>query len=211
VRVLRQQLEQGINCVATTSVGRLFDAVAALAGVKQSIGYEAEAAMHLEALAAEAGHATTSYALPVLPGEPLRIDWRPAVVRIVEDVGAGVDPAVVAARFHAGVATAIVEVCSQLRSRTGITTVGLTGGVFQNVLLVKLAVESLRAAAFDVLVHERVPPNDGGLGLGQAIVARLSGGSIRRVGPATPGSRRDEVIHGDVFAVDSVEGKPFSP
>jgi hydrogenase maturation protein HypF len=147
----------------------------------------------------------------VLPGEPLRIDWRPAVVRIVEDVGAGVDSAVVAARFHAGVAKAIVEVCAQLRSRKGITTVGLTGGVFQNVLLVKLAVEALRAAAFDVLVHQRVPPNDGGLALGQAIVARLSGESIRRVGPAASGSRRDEVIHGDVFAVDSVEGKPFSP
>jgi hydrogenase maturation protein HypF len=172
VRVLRQQVERGINCVATTSVGRLFDAVAALAGVKQSIGYEAEAAMNLEALAAEASDATASYALPVLPGEPLRIDWRPAIVRIVEDVGAGVDSAVVAARFHAGVATAIVDVCTQLRSRTGITTVGLTGGVFQNVLLVKLAVESLRAAAFDVLVHQRVPPNDGGLALGQAVLCR---------------------------------------
>ena len=173
VRVLRQQLERGINCVATTSVGRLFDAVAALAGVKQSIGYEAEAAMHLEALAAEAGDATASYALPVLPGEPLRIDWRPAVLRIVEDVGAGVESAVVASRFHAGVATAIVEVCAQLRSRMGITTVGLTGGVFQNVLLVRLAVEALRAAAFDVLVHQRVPPNDGGLALGQAVIGRI--------------------------------------
>lgn len=179
VRVLRQQLERGINCVATTSIGRLFDAVAALAGVKQSIGYEAEAAMNLEALAAEAGDPTASYALPVLPGEPLRIDWRPAVLRIVEDVGAGLDSAVVAARFHAGVATAIVDVCTQLRSSTGINTVGLTGGVFQNALLVKLAVEALRAAAFDVLVHQRVPPNDGGLALGQAVLCRTGESKLR--------------------------------
>jgi hydrogenase maturation protein HypF len=173
VRVLRQQLERGITCVATTSVGRLFDAVAALAGVTQSIGYEAEAAMNLEALAAEAVDATVSYALPVLPGEPLRIDWRPTVMQIVENVQAGVDSAVIAARFHAGVATAIVDVCTRLRSTSGINTVGLTGGVFQNVLLVKLAVEALRAAAFDVLLHERVPPNDGGLALGQAVIGRI--------------------------------------
>jgi hydrogenase maturation protein HypF len=175
VRVVRRQLEVGINCVATTSMGRLFDAVAALAGVTQSIGYEAEAAMHLEALAAGAGparDARAAYPLPVIAGEPLRIDWRPAVAGVVADVLAGVGVAVIASRFHTGVAGAVVDVCDRLRCATGITAVGLTGGVFQNALLVRLAADGLRDAGFDVLLHERVPPNDGGLALGQAVLGR---------------------------------------
>jgi hydrogenase maturation protein HypF len=171
VRVLRQQLERVINCVRTTSMGRLFDAVASLAGVKQSIGYEAEAAMNLEALAG-ASCADGSYSLPLLGGDPLQIDWKPAVARIVDDVRGGVAAATIAARFHAGVAAAITDVCTHLRSTTGISTVGLTGGVFQNALLVQLTVAALQRADFDVLLHERVPPNDGGLALGQAVVSR---------------------------------------
>jgi hydrogenase maturation protein HypF len=172
VRVLRQQVDSGLNCVTTTSVGRLFDAVASLAGVKHSVGYEAEAAMNLEALAAGASHTGESYALPISAGKPLRIDWRPALASIVEDVEAGLGAALIASRFHAGVAAAIVDVCTQLRSTTGIGTVGLTGGVFQNAWLVRLTVAALQAAGFDVLLHERVPPNDGGLALGQAVMCR---------------------------------------
>jgi hydrogenase maturation protein HypF len=171
VRVLRQQFDSGLNCATTTSVGRLFDAVASLAGVKQSVGYEAEAAMNLEALAAEASYTGESYALPISAGEPLRIDWRPAVASIVEDVQAGRGAALIASRFHAGVAAAIVDLCERLRSTTGIGSVGLTGGVFQNAWLVRLTVAALHAAGFDVLLHERVPPNDGGLALGQAMLA----------------------------------------
>ena len=177
-RVLRRQLETGLHCVATSSMGRLFDAVAALAGVKQSIGYEAEAAMNLEALA-DATHADVEpYPLPIREAEPLaarqplRIDWRPLGVEIVADVRAGVRPGVIAARFHRGVAAMIVEVCGRIRAATGIHAVGLTGGVFQNVLLVQLAVAALEAEGFQVLVHGRVPPNDGGLALGQAVLAR---------------------------------------
>ncbi|MDA1039676.1 MAG: carbamoyltransferase HypF, partial [Planctomycetota bacterium] len=188
-RVLRQQLESGLNCTASTSMGRLFDAVASLAGVKQSIGYEAEAAMNLEALAA-VSHENGSYPLWVLDGDPLRIDWRPAVAGIVGDVLGGVATATIAARFHAGVAAAITDVCMHLRSTAGIDTVGLTGGVFQNATLVQLTVKALQSARFDVLLHERVPPNDGGLALGQAtIVARAgSGDQPCRLQPAR-GSR----------------------
>jgi len=176
-RVLRRQLEAGLHCVATSSMGRLFDAVAALAGVKQSIGYEAEAAMNLEALAAAAG-VVESYPLPIRDQQagsaagPLRIDWRPLVAGIVADVQAGVGPGVIAARFHRGVAEMIVAVCGRLRAATGIAAVGLTGGVFQNVLLVRLVITALEAAGFTVLVHAQVPPNDGGLALGQAVLAR---------------------------------------
>jgi hydrogenase maturation protein HypF len=169
MRVLRKQFDTGLMCVTTTSVGRLFDAVASLAGVKQSVGYEAEAAMNLEALAA-ASREDGSYPLPLLSGDPLRIDWRPAVAGIVGDVLDGVTAVTIAARFHAGVAAAIADVCTLMRSTTGIGTVGLTGGVFQNAVLVQRTVAALQAASFDVLLHERVPPNDGGLALGQAVV-----------------------------------------
>jgi len=170
-QLLRRQLEQGLNCIATSSMGRLFDAVAALAGVTQSITYEAEAAMNLEALAARAD-ASGAYDLPILAGEPMRIDWRHAVKAVVRDVLAGVGPDDVGGKFHRGVAATIAAACGRLREATGIELVGLTGGVFQNALLVELAVDALHAAGFTVLLHEQVPPNDGGLALGQAVVAR---------------------------------------
>ncbi|MFM7035730.1 MAG: carbamoyltransferase HypF [Planctomycetia bacterium] len=172
IAVVRRQLDTGLACVATTSMGRIFDAVAALAGVKQSISYEAEAAMNLEALAAGANDTGEAYAMPIIAGEPLRIEWRPAVAGIVEDLRGGVDAAVIASRFHRGVAGVIADVAIRLRQRSGINAVGLTGGVFQNVLLARLTVDALHAAGFTVLLHERVPPNDGGLALGQAVIAQ---------------------------------------
>jgi hydrogenase maturation protein HypF len=178
-RVLRQQLEKNLHCAETSSMGRLFDAVAALAGVTQSITYEAEAAMRLEALAEGAADATDGYPLPVGDGEPLVIDWRPAVDAITRDVLAGVAAAAIAARFHRGVAAMIVDVCRRIRAATGIGAVGLTGGVFQNPLLVRLAFAGLGAAGFEVLMHHRVPPNDGGLALGQAVLARAARRSAR--------------------------------
>lgn len=171
-RILRRQLETNLHCSATTSMGRLFDAVAAIAGVKQSITYEAEAAMNLEALAATAPAADDAYELLIEDGVPLTIDWRPAVARCVDDVLAGVERGVVAARFHRGVAGLVTEVCRRVRGATGINAVGLTGGVFQNALLVRLTAATLRDAGFDVVLHDRVPPNDGGLALGQAVLAR---------------------------------------
>ena len=171
-------------------MGRLFDAVASLAGVRHEVSYEAEAALNLEALAAGEGDAG-SYAFAVPSGEiagaepsvagvgsrapaaaPLRIGWRPVIAAVVSDVVAGTPAARVAARFHAGVAAMIVEVCSRLRASGAGETVGLTGGVFQNAVLVELASASLAAAGFRVVMHRGVPPNDGGLALGQAVSGR---------------------------------------
>ena len=172
-RVLGQQFAKNIHCVATSSMGRLIDAVAALAGVKQSITYEAEAAMQLEALAAGATDEGGAYAFDVYDGVAMRIGWQPVVRAVVADVLAGMPPDRIAARFHMAVARMIVEVCARLRARGAGGTVGLTGGVFQNALLVQMAIDELHQAGFEVLVHQRVPANDGGLALGQAVLARV--------------------------------------
>ena len=179
-RMLAAQLDRNVACAATSSMGRLFDGVAALAGVRHSITYEAEAAMNLEALAARA-ECDGSYAFHCVPGEPLRIDWRPVVRAVAADAGAGAPASAIAARFHRAVATMIADVCARLRAGAAIDAAGLTGGVFQNALLVEWAVDALHRHGFEVLLHERVPPNDGGLALGQAVLAscgRAAGSSL---------------------------------
>jgi hydrogenase maturation protein HypF len=172
-RLLGQQLDRNLNCVATSSMGRLFDAVAALAGVKQSITYEAEAAMNLEALAGEAAGEDRLYAFTIRVGSPARIGWQDVVREIAADAIAGVSAQAIAARFHRGVAKMLAETCRQLRSEGAGNVVGLTGGVFQNALLLRLAIDELHLMGFEVLCHERVPANDGGIALGQAVLSRV--------------------------------------
>lgn len=172
LRLLRQQFERNLNCVATSSMGRLFDAVAALAGVKQSITYEAEAAMNLEALAGEAAGDSGAYRFTMRDSAPARIGWQGVVREIAADALAGVSAAAIAARFHRGVAEMIAEACARLRAEGAGNTVGLTGGVFQNAVLLRQTIDELHRAGFEVLCHERVPPNDGGLALGQAVLGR---------------------------------------
>jgi hydrogenase maturation protein HypF len=169
-RVLRRQLETGTGCVACSSMGRLFDGVAALAGLRQSVTYEAEAAIALEAVAGADDDGAYGFMIGV--GDPLPVSWRGVVAAIVADVLAGVPAAVIAGRFHRGVAAMIAAVCGRLRGPGAGPVVGLTGGVFQNALLTRLAVDALRRAGGDVLLHERVPCNDGGLSLGQAVLGR---------------------------------------
>ena len=163
------QIERGINTVPTTSMGRLFDAVSALAGVCRTATYEAQAAIELEALV-DPG-ADGFYAFSVTGDDHLIIDHGPVLVSVVDDLRRGTEVGVVAARFHRGVARMIVDAAEHVRARTGLATVGLTGGVFQNATLTRMAVSMLDDSGFDVLVHRLVPPNDGGLALGQAVIA----------------------------------------
>ena len=156
------------GCVQTSSAGRLFDAVSSLAGVRHFATYEGQAAMELEAIAV-AGEAP--YPFPVIAGEPLELDPRPLVRAIVSDVDGGIPPARIAGRFHAALAAGIGQTCEWLRERTGLGTVALSGGCFQNELLSRLAGSELRRRSFKVLMHSRVPPGDGGIALGQAAVA----------------------------------------
>jgi hydrogenase maturation protein HypF len=164
--------DRGINAPLTSSAGRLFDAAAALLGVRDTIHYEGQAAIELEQLADPtegAGYlATLSW---VSSGEELRLRGADLIRAAADDLAAGTDRAAVATRFHYGVADATVAACRALRDVYGHGTVALSGGVFQNVLLTTAVVLQLRRAGFTVLTHSRVPCNDGGISLGQAVVA----------------------------------------
>ena len=174
--LLQRQLECSLNCPTTSSMGRLFDAVAALAGLAPSVTYEAEAALKLESLAAGAawpGVGLTPYAIVTRGGNtPLVIDWRGLVTSIVAAVRGAVPAADIAAGFHAATVRMIVDTCTLLRGHGAGHLVGLTGGVFQNTLLVERSLDALHAAGFEVLTHHAVPPNDGGLALGQVVLGR---------------------------------------
>jgi hydrogenase maturation protein HypF len=167
-----QMARRGVNSPLTSSAGRLFDAVAAIIGVRDTINYEGQAAVELEQLAdpAERG----AYRAAVGTGDPFKISGQELVRAAVEDLAAGTAPGVVAARFHNGVAGVIAGCCERLRERHGLRTVALSGGVFQNLLLLNSAVGRLQELGFSVLVHSRVPCNDGGISLGQAVVAAAS-------------------------------------
>ena len=168
--ILARQIETGFGTVPTSSMGRLFDAVASLAGLAQESRFEGEAAMALEA-AAKGSEGGEPYRFALLDEEILRLDPSPVLAAVVRDRLRGEGAGKIAARFHAAVADALVQACLDGRRKTGIATVALSGGVFQNVLLLDLAVAGLARAGFEVLTHQKVPPNDGGLALGQAAIA----------------------------------------
>lgn len=160
----------GVNSPLTSSAGRLFDAVAAIAGLRDIASYEGQAAIALEQRADpdERG----AYPARLLDDGPLVTIQAADLVRaVVEDMRGGAGPARVSARFHNGLAAATAAACVRLREDTGIGTVALSGGVFQNRLLLDGLVRALRLQGLRVLTHREVPPNDGGISLGQAAVA----------------------------------------
>jgi hydrogenase maturation protein HypF len=169
LRVLQRQFGRNLNCVPSSSMGRLFDAVAALIGMRQRVNYEGQAAMELEALCESSGQ-HEPYPFPITSGETVTLDPGPLLEAILGDLRSGAALSLIATRFHSSVASAIVEVCMLARKSTGLNTVALTGGVFQNIFLLRLAVKRLRSSSFQVLWHRVVPANDGGLSLGQAAI-----------------------------------------
>ncbi|MDQ5814692.1 MAG: carbamoyltransferase HypF [Actinomycetota bacterium] len=162
-----QIAKEGINSPPTSSAGRLFDAVAAICGVRDVVTYEGQAAAELEQVADPA--VDMAYDCPVALGI---IDGVGLVRWVVEDLVAGVDVPTVAASFHNGLALGLARACEEVRRGTGLSTVALSGGAFQNVVLLTRAAAELETRGFEVLTHRRVPPNDGGLSLGQAVVAQ---------------------------------------
>ena len=163
---LRVQLERGLNTPLTSSLGRLFDGAAALAGVRQQVNYEAQAAIEFEALAdpLEEGE------YPFTVNRP-EVQPRPAFEALRADVLAGVPLPVISARFHNGLAEMVREVCCRIRSESKLSAVALSGGVWQNQLLLARTLARLHGEGLQVYIHRWAPTNDGGLALGQAAVA----------------------------------------
>jgi len=161
---------KGINSPLTSSVGRLFDAAAAAVGFRRAVTFEGQAAMWLEARADR--EETGSYPIAFLEGETLVVDPVTLIQETARDILRRDAPERVAARFHNSIARLLAETLERLAERTGIDTVGLTGGCFQNRLLTERALALLEASGLRVLLHEGVPPNDGGIAVGQAVCAR---------------------------------------
>lgn len=163
---VRQQLTTGLNAPLTTSMGRLFDAVSALLGVRQVINYEAQAAIEMEALVDKTE--TGVYPFSITHGI---LNPAPVVAAVVTDLQKEVGTAVIAARFHNTIAHMVTAVCRQIRAATGLNEVALSGGVWQNMTLLQRTIPQLQAARFTVYWHQTVPTNDGGVALGQAVIA----------------------------------------
>jgi hydrogenase maturation protein HypF len=165
--VLTHMLGRGIHAPRTTSAGRLFDGVAALLGLASIVTFEGQAAAALEFAADPEERGAYPFVIGAGRGAPAVVDWRPAVARLLSDLAGGVPCAAIAARFHNGLAAAIAAVAHGV----GEHRVALTGGCFQNRRLTEGATQRLRARGHEVLLHRQVPPNDGGVSLGQAAVA----------------------------------------
>ena len=172
-RQVAELAETGLVSPLTTSAGRLFDAVAALCGVRSEVNYEGQAAVELEAVAdpAERG----AYPLPLAgeppTGEPMILDARPTVRAVVRDVERGVPVPAISARFHNALAVATATACRTAAERASVSTVVLSGGVFQNRTLLGRTRARLEGDGLRVLVPELLPPNDGGISYGQLAVA----------------------------------------
>ena len=164
--LLDRQLTTGLCCVSTSSMGRLFDAVASLAGVCHRAGYDAQAAMELEAVARGAG-SPRGYRFAV---DDDQLDAGPVLAEAAADVLAGAPAGVVAARFQQGVVDLVATVLERLRDETGLEVVTLSGGVFLNAYLTSACARALAARGFEVLRHHTVPASDAGLALGQVAV-----------------------------------------
>lgn len=184
LEILRRQLDRHLNCTHTTSMGRLFDAVASLIGVRQSISYEAQAAIEMETMSHEwrcqNSHDVVGppnavdldpYSIELVGNGPFVIGTAMLLEEVIRDTLAGVPASAIARRFLCSITEAVVQLCERARNVQGIGDVVLTGGVFQNALLLTQTIARLEEQEFRVMTHQIVPPNDGGLALGQAAVA----------------------------------------
>lgn len=172
---LEQMIERGLNSPPTSSLGRLFDAVASLLCLRHEVDYEGQAAVELEMLARRCpAPEVQAYSFTLTPSEPDSISLlepAPIIRAIVADVQADTSPALIAARFHETVAHMLRAACNDVRRKERLQRVALSGGVFQNRLLLERLMQLLQTDGFETYTNRRVPPNDGGLSLGQAAVA----------------------------------------
>jgi hydrogenase maturation protein HypF len=176
--VLAQMIARGINSLPTSSLGRLFDAVAALIGLRSEVLYEGQAAIELEMLAQQQEQGIHKgqpgiypFTIRMKDHMPTTLDVAPMFRAIVSNIQQGVPASQIASRFHRSITELLATVCFGAREQTGLNVVALSGGVFQNRLLLEQLVTRLEEMAFQVYMNRRVPPNDGGISLGQLAVA----------------------------------------
>jgi hydrogenase maturation protein HypF len=175
VDIIKSQVANSLNTPLTSSCGRLFDAVSALIGVRGVIEYEAQAAIDLEMLAGDAVSEPGDYPFTVIEQEGVRIiKLLDTFAAIIDDLHSNTPEAMIAARFHNTVARMMVELCQVISAETGMKSAALSGGVFQNRLLLRKATARLESAGFNVYTHRQVPCNDGGISLGQVVIANFN-------------------------------------
>jgi len=173
IRIITQMISKGINSPGTSSIGRLFDGTAAILGLRYAASFEGQAAMELESLSTEAAQETYDYEW-VSDGGCYRILLQPLIEGVVKDVQNQVSPSRIGSKFHQWLISLFSDLCQVLRKNTGVNRVALSGGVFQNMILLGGLSGALEKKGFEVYSHRLVPANDGGLSLGQAYVARAT-------------------------------------
>ena len=175
LEIIKQQLKRGVNSPLTSSAGRLFDAVSALVGVRGEIDYEAQAAIELEMLVPDELGEEKSYPFSIVTDQGIRVvKLEELFSPMVQDVRHRVPVPLISLKFHNAMAQIIAEMCKLVAEERGVTQVALSGGVFQNRLLLKLATSALHKNNLSVITHRLVPCNDGGISLGQAVIANFA-------------------------------------
>lgn len=168
--IIEKMIDKNINSPLTSSCGRLFDAASSLIGIRNEISYEGQAAMELESFCASGLKERYNFCI-CKDGEEFIIDPQEIFIDIIKDLKEGIDKKVMAAKFHNTVAEFTLNLCGKIRENTGINKIALSGGVFQNRYLTEKIISLLEKDDFQVYIQRKVPPNDGGISLGQAVVA----------------------------------------
>jgi len=177
IEVIKRQMERRINSPLSSSMGRLFDAISALLGIRGDINYEGQAAVELEMAAYGEEHACSqaSYPYRIIEDEGIRIAQLSDLLSgVIEDLEGGIARGRISVKFHNTVAQMVNEMCHVIANETGIRQVALSGGVFQNRLLLRKTVSLLESSGLQIFTHRQVPCNDGGISLGQAVIANFA-------------------------------------
>jgi hydrogenase maturation protein HypF len=169
LKIIVEMILKGVNSPQTSSLGRLFDGVAAIIGIRQQVNFEGQAAMELEMLAADV--ADSIYDFEWVSGDGIKILPAPIIRGVVRDVQNGLSAAEISAKFHKTIVALFGEVCTAVRNESELNRVVLSGGCFQNSILLAGLIQKLESLNFQVFAHRQVPTNDGGISLGQAVAA----------------------------------------
>ena len=174
LELIKKQIEKGINSPLTSSCGRLFDGVSALMNIRHVVDYEGQAAIELEMIAGEGKDTGKRYPFEIREEQGIKIvRLQELFAAILDDLDHGVTKTEISSCFHHSVARMVVRMCQILARDTGINNVALSGGVFQNRLLLRLISGYLEKTGLNVITHREVPTNDGGISLGQAVIGNF--------------------------------------